>query len=135
MSERKTQNEILLGIAGKSTLFRNNVAKAWVGEAKKVVRTGLVTVHPGDVVVRQARVLHAGLQKGSGDLIGWTEVVITEDMVGKTVAVFSSVEVKPPKGGRIAPEQEHWAKTVENAGGYAGIARSADDAKRILRIE
>jgi len=31
----------------------------------------------------------------SSDLVGWTSVVITPEMVGKTVAIFTAIEVKP----------------------------------------
>ena len=41
---------------------------------------------------------------------------------GKTVAVFTSVEVKTPTG-RVRPEQERWRETVNNAGGNATIER------------
>jgi ribosomal protein S19 len=35
-----------------------------------------------------------GLCKGSADLIGWKRVTVTPEMVGSTVAVFTSIEVK-----------------------------------------
>ena len=59
-----------------SRLFRNNIGVAQYGEAR----------------------VKYGLRPGSGDLIGWTPVTITQEMVGATVAVFTSVEVKGPKG-------------------------------------
>ena len=52
-------------------------------------------------------------------------------MVGSTVAVFTSIEVKTPTG-RIRPEQQHWLETVQAAGGIAGVARSVEDALRIV---
>ena len=30
----------------------------------------------------------------SSDLIGWTEIIITPEMIGKRVAVFTAIEVK-----------------------------------------
>jgi hypothetical protein len=67
-----------------------------------------------------------GLAKGSADLIGWQSIEITADMVGQRIAQFLSVEVKTPTG-RVNPEQEAWARTVNAHGGRAIIARSAND--------
>ena len=72
-----------------------------------------------------------GLCKGSADLIGYRTITITPDMVGQQVAVFLSIEVKNPTG-RIRPEQQAWMETVQAAGGIAGVARSVEDALRIV---
>ena len=80
---------------------------------------------------RTKRPVQFGLCKGSADLIGWRTVTITPDMVGQQVAVFASIEVKTPTG-RLRPEQKTWLDAVQAAGGVAGIARSVEDAQRIL---
>lgn len=60
----------------------------------------------------------------SGDLIGWRPVVITPDMVGKTLAQFVSVENKS-EGWTPQPNDKHeiaqrkWAELVNSEGGYA----------------
>ena len=72
-----------------------------------------------------------GLCKGSADLIGYRTITITPEMVGQQVAVFLSIEVKTPTG-RIRPEQQAWLETIQAAGGIAGVARSVDDALRIV---
>ena len=69
--------------------------------------------------------------KGSADLIGWSSVTITADMVGQTVAVFTSIEVKSATG-RLRPEQRQWLEAVQAAGGIAGVARSVEDARALL---
>ena len=74
-----------------------------------------------------------GLCKGSADLIGWTVRTITPEMVGQTVAIFTSIEVKAATG-RIRPEQQQWLNAVAAAGGIAGIARSVGEAMDILSI-
>lgn len=79
---------------------------------------------------RTGRLVTFGLARGSADLIGWRTVVITSDMVGQQLAVFTSIEVKTPTG-RIRPEQQAWLAVVQNAGGLAGVARSVEDAVRI----
>lgn len=105
-------------------LFRNNVSQAWV--ANKVI-----DLPGGDKRLVNPRPLHAGLMPGSGDLIGWTPVTITTEMVGQTVAVFTSVETKTATG-RIRKGQPEWAAAIQKAGGYAGFARSDDDLRDIL---
>jgi hypothetical protein len=80
---------------------------------------------------RTGRLVTFGLARGSADLIGWRSITVTPDMVGSRVAIFTSIEVKTPTG-RVRPEQQAWLETVHQAGGVAGVARSIDDAVRIL---
>jgi hypothetical protein len=66
----------------------------------------------------------------SGDLIGWHSVVITPDMVGKTIAQFVSRECKP-EGWRFSnsPREEgqaKWAGLVNAAGGDACFVCTVD---------
>ena len=103
-------------------LFRNNVAMAWTGDVSKL--------KDGSVLIRNPRPLHAGLQKGSGDLIGWQSVTITPDMVGQRIAKFVSVEIKTP-AGRESDEQKTWKSIVNDYGGKAIVARSPDDLKNL----
>jgi hypothetical protein len=79
---------------------------------------------------RTGRLVTFGLAKGSADLIGWRTVVVTPEMVGTRLAVFTSIEVKTPTG-RVRPEQQAWQAAVLAAGGISGIARSVSDALRI----
>ena len=81
---------------------------------------------------RTGRLVTFGLAKGSADLIGWRTITITPDMVGRQVAVFTSIEVKTERG-RIRPEQHAWLTAVTGAGGIAGIARSVQDANDLVR--
>jgi hypothetical protein len=80
---------------------------------------------------RTGRLVTFGLARGSADLIGWRTVVVTPEMVGTRLAVFTSIEVKTPTG-RIRPEQQAWIGAVHGAGGIAGVARSVEDAVRIV---
>jgi hypothetical protein len=80
---------------------------------------------------RTGRLVQFGLARGSADLIGWRTIVVTPEMVGQRVAVFTSLEIKTP-AGRLAPAQRHWLNAVEGAGGIAGVARSVGDALRII---
>jgi len=72
-----------------------------------------------------------GLGVGSSDLIGWTPVKITPEMVNAVVAVFTAIEVKTGYA-KATPEQEQFISAVIQAGGIAGVARSEQDAIDIL---
>lgn len=111
MTEQDIQNLIRLELSEstEAKIFRNNT-----GSLKQGNRT-----------------VHFGLCRGSSDLIGWTPVEITPEMVGQTVAVFTAIEVKTPKG-RATKGQKNFIEQVKNAGGIAGIARSAEEAKNII---
>ena len=111
MSEQRIQQEIRLAIShGDTKVFRNNT---------------------GTLKDANGRPVQFGLCKGSADLIGWTTRTVTPDMVGTQVAVFLSIEVKTPTG-RLRPEQQQWLNVVQAAGGIAGVARSVEDALRIV---
>lgn len=96
-------------------LWRNNIGNGWVGQQVRVSRSQMVMVHPGDVVLRSARVLHAGLAEGSSDLIGIS-----------SSGQFLAVEVKTPKG-RTTDGQESFIDTVKRLGGIGIVARSVED--------
>lgn len=103
-------------------IFRNNVGTGWQGECTR----------KGDLlIIRNPRPLHAGLCEGSSDLIGWTTVEITPDMVGRKMAIFTALEVKAPRG-RISPEQRNFLEQVHRSGGIARIAHSAEEAIKML---
>jgi hypothetical protein len=63
---------------------------------------------------------------GLADSIGWRQVLITPDMVGKTVAQFVAVEMKDGEG-RLSPAQRHFLEVVQQAGGVALVARDPAD--------
>lgn len=126
MSEHRIQNEIRLAISGKATMFRNNVGTAWIGDTSKL--------KDGSVLIRNPRVFHAGLCEGSSDLIGWRSLTITPEMVGQTVAVFAALEVKS-KTGRATAGQKNFCQRVLEDGGFAGIVKSPEEAKKTLAID
>lgn len=77
------------------------------------------------------RFIEYGLGKGSSDLIGWTTVEVTPDMVGQKIAVFTAVELKTVND-RASKEQINFVDQVHKAGGLAGIVYNEDDYKKIL---
>lgn len=129
-------NKILLACSrGAVRLFRNSVGVGWVGTSWRCPKDGMsVTLSAGDVVVRKARPLHAGLLKGSGDLIGWVEREIGPEHVGQKWAVFASIEDKGPRD-KSSPDQVNWRERVREAGGLAAEVRSVEGARRALLQE
>ncbi len=127
MSESDLLHEILKHeTRGDSRLFRQNVAQAWVG--KIVHRT------PTTITLLNPRPLHAGLCKGSSDLIGWTSIEVPLEMVGERLAIFTAIEGK--FGRRAATsEQARFIDAVNRAGGRAGVARTLEQARQILSGE
>ena len=74
----------------------------------------------------------------SSDYIGGTRVTITPEMVGKTVFIFTAIEVKPKgwrmrlfKPGSRERGQQNYLEWVVKMGGFAGFATCADDLKVI----
>lgn len=82
----------------------------------------------------QGRVIRYGVgNPGGSDLIGWTPVLITHEMVGGMLGVFTAIEVKTPRG-RPTEAQLNFIRQVQLGGGIAGIARSTEDALALLTI-
>lgn len=83
---------------------------------------------------------------GGADLIGWVQVKITPEMVGRTVAIMASVEAKskdwrPPgpvamaSGGKDAKRWEaqcNWRDAILKAGGIACVAQSPLDVAQAI---
>lgn len=102
--------------------FRNNVSLAWAGD--ELDRRGNL------LVITNPRPIHAGLCKGSSDLIGWKSVKITEDMVGRTVAIFQAKEVKTP-GVAATEDQYNFLRQLRAAGGLASLTRVKKDGSYV----
>ena len=112
MTETDIQNTIMLELSKSGAIaFRNNVGAA------KTESGGFVKFGVGGT--------------GGSDLICIVPVEITPDMVGKTLGIFTAIEVKTKKG-RPTTNQNNFINAIKNNGGLAGIARSVDDALKII---
>lgn len=68
---------------------------------------------------------------GMADIGAIIPVIITPDMVGRTIGVSAQIEVKTATG-RQRPDQAVWQKAVEYRGGIYRICRSPDEALGII---
>jgi len=107
------------------TLMRNNNG-ACKDATGRLIRFGLGHVSPNQ-------------PSKSSDLIGITSIVITPDMVGKTVGIFTAIEVKAPDWKPTKKLDEHEIKQnnyllwVKSLGGIASFANSVDNLNEIFR--
>jgi hypothetical protein len=102
---------------GDTRLFRTHVGLYWAGKVIERTANRLVILNP--------RAIKVGAP-GMSDLIGWTTV--------DGVAVYLAIEAKGART-RIEPEQQNYIELVRRMGGRAGIARSVEDAGRIIQGE
>jgi hypothetical protein len=113
MSEQAIQQQIRLELGqGPVRLWRNN--------------TGALRDERG-------RLVRYGLCPGSSDLIGLRQLRIQEQHLGLELGVFCALEIKTGSG-RLTPEQRQFLEMVSNRGGFAGVARSVEEARDILRL-
>ncbi|WP_299078746.1 VRR-NUC domain-containing protein [uncultured Paraglaciecola sp.] len=122
MTGKPTANEITDSILLASTkrgarLFRQNTGMGWVGKILGKTKTAITLGNP--------RPLHAGLCKGSSDIIGITPIVVTQEMVGKTVGLFTAREVKAGND-QLTTEQRKFLEMVNKLGGIGMVDRSLD---------
>lgn len=97
-------------------LFRANAGFGWSGEIVKKTRDTITLKNPRPF---------KGQEEGFSDLFGWTEKIITADMVGKNVAVFTVKEVKTGKL-KATDKQKAFIKKVNDAGGIGEVVKVGD---------
>ena len=114
MSESVVQSEVRLaaGSLPNVRVFRNQVGFGTVGNPPRPVTMGLFP--------------------GSGDLIGWTSYTVKPEDVGRTVAVFTSIEVKAGKN-TAQPNQINWMNQILSAGGIAFVTNNSENAVRTIK--
>jgi len=102
LSESPHLRKLLLALSDSETKpFRNNV---------------------GVLQDKRGQYVRYGLCVGSSDVIGWHSVVITPDMVGSRVAVFTAIEAKV--NAVVTDEQRNFLRAVSDAGGIALVVRN-----------
>lgn len=105
-------------------LFRVNTGQGWVGDSIRFSEDAKIIVHAGDVLIRKARPLHAGLCDGGSDYIGWTKD-------GKFLAIETKTIDGTTKKERLE-KQLNFIEQVNNAGGIGGICKTEEEAFELL---
>jgi hypothetical protein len=108
------------------TLMRNN-SGAFKDNDGRVVFFGL-----GNTSAKRNREIK------SSDRIGFTEVIVTPEMVGKKIAVFTAIEVKKESWNPDKKLDEHeiaqnnFLQFITSRGGIAGFVNSVDGLTKIF---
>ena len=111
----------------KCTLFRNN-SGAFTDSTGRSVRYGLAN---------ESKKKNEEFK--SSDRIGFTEVLITPEMVGRVIAVFTAIEVKrsgpwPPKNlSKREQAQKAFIDFVLSRGGIAGFSNSVESFIKVIK--
>ena len=114
MTEREIQNRIRLALPTLGvTVFRANVGQSWTGDQA-------IHLANGDVLIKNARPFISGVPPGFSDLFG-----LTSD------GQFVAIEVKAANG-RVSTKQSNFLQHIRANRGLAGVARSVEDARKIL---
>ncbi len=114
MREHTIQDLIRLELSKHGLVFRTNAGSAWGGKYANIPQIGNVILNPQKVEL---------LPKGFSDLL----------FVG-TDGRVAFVECKDSKG-KLRPEQERFLKLMQSYGHRAGVARSVEDALKIIGEE
>lgn len=123
----KSQVELIAASLG-AMLMRNNVG-AFQDKTGRWIRYGLMNASKKE-----------NSQFKSSDLIGITPVVVTPEMVGLTLGVFTAIETKEA-GWKLTPSDEHakaqlrFINLIKVHGGFAGFASDPAHVLALLRPE
>lgn len=118
VKEGNLLKKIMLQHTAVGRLFRCNTGSGWIGKSK--------ALKDGTVLIRNARKFSTGWPVGTPDLIGFTQVKITPEMVGETLAVFTGIEGKT---GKLKPTtaQTDFLNIIKQLGGISTVAYSEND--------
>lgn len=126
MTESSLYPQIMQAFSrGNTRLFRQQSLLAWAGKILHRTATTITLANPHAIKFGTP---------GIADLGGLTSVLITPEMIGQSVGVYLACEVKGLRTPTTA-EQRDFIAMVRSLGGRAGIARSVEDAGRIIRGE
>lgn len=112
MKEREKIKQIQRDLPAYKRLFRINSGMGYSGTVAR--REGSF------LYLKNARPFHAGF-KGCSDLLGFTSIEVTADMVGQRLAVFTAEEVK--LSGKLSKEQKLFLDMVKRMGGFTMVHR------------
>jgi len=124
MKESDIQNQILIALSQNGTVaFRINAGSFWAGE--------IISNKDNMMLLKNPRKIQ-GAPEGTSDIIGVTSVIVTPQMVGSRVGVFTAIEVKKP-GENPKANQKNFLSRMRDMGAIAGVALSPEQAIGILK--
>lgn len=124
MTETDLQRQIQIALSDEHTrLLRNTVGFGWQGTN--------FTIRDGKLVGGIARAVTFGLGPDTSDLVGPHSIIVTPRMIGRRLALFAAVEIKRP-GKKATQGQSNFLGTIKELGGLSGVARSIEEARRIV---
>ena len=124
MSESKLSKDIqTTALKYKCILYRNN-SGSFKDKTGRFIRFGIGNI---------SKKLWSKWK--TSDLIGYTIVTVTPDMVGKKIAVFTAVEVKQPntKVDARYKAQKKFIDQVTQDGGLGAIINSLESLKKLFK--
>lgn len=118
-TEKDIEKKIIVSVQNAgSIVFKNNV-----GYAEKT-----------DPTTGKKYWIRFGLCEGSSDLIGITPVTVTEGMIGKTIGVFTAIEVKKDVNKKYDKHRmETQQRFIDFINRNGGFAFKADDPDKALK--
>lgn len=114
--ESLIQSRIRLALAPHALMFRTNAGEFWQGQRVYSKEFGQ------PVLINLKKV--EGLPKGFSDLCGCRR------SDGRFIAIECKTRI-----GRVRPEQEQFLSAMQEAHALAGVARSPEDAIKIIEGE
>lgn len=123
-SESEIQQQIQMNAVKQGCLLMRNNSGAFQDKTGRWVRYGLGHISPNQ-------------ETKSSDLVGPTTITITPEMVGKSVAIFTAMEIKPAafKFSESIPRhvhQKNFIDWIKLRGGIAGFASSVEESKQLI---
>lgn len=126
MKESAVASHIRLDAAKRDVWLERNNSGAFYNDRNQFIRYGLGSYIPDKDKL------------ASSDWIGATPVLITHDMVGQVLPVFTAIETKPSdwkfnSADKRCLYQKNFIDMVIGMGGFAGFATSVDDFRKIIK--
>lgn len=127
MSESELQQLIQIEAPKYGCILERNNSGAFTNPEGRLVRFGL-----GNISAKHAEKMR------SADLVGITTIIITQEMVGQKIGVYTAGEVKPPDwkpNKKLTPHEQaqlNWLNWVKLRGGIAGFVNSVDSLRLLL---
>jgi len=132
--ETKRVREIWAGIKNAAILFRVHTGRAWAGKRIDNGESDIAHILGARIITLGLGLINGKPLNGTSDLIGFTPIKITPEMVGQTIAVFTAIEVKEPDE-KPRKDQIDFINIIKSSGGLAGSAETVEDALKILRAK